>query len=583
MMLKRLLLAAGLAFLCSACAAPVIKGVPGQPPFAAELEPYDEAVDRGCAYFNFLWGKTAEGDGRYDEAIYAYKQAVVCDRQAGHVMRSLAALLVKTGQREQAVSWINRLLELDGKNPEIKAFLANLYSSMEKYEEAVAVYQDILKEDPRNFNARLLLGGLYARMHDYPMARQALEELAGSHPDSYAAFYYLAKLYQEMRLFDKAAEAFGRALILNWSPMLAYDAAELYEQDRRYPEAITLYQRVIAENPADERARSLLATVYLRQNRVDLALQEMERLLAVSANPARVELAISRLLLESGQRAEAIVRLNAILKKDPLADGARALLVLVYYQQGEIGRVKKLLQEVRPASPAYEESVIMLARIQHGEKDFAGAEKTLRQAMVDKQYRRLSFYVALAMMHEEQNKADKARGILLQTLSDFPGNADAHYEYAMLLHKQGDGQGALRQMEEAIRRDPGHARALNYVGYTWADEGRNLEQAKAYIERAVALLPKDGYVRDSLGWVYYRLGDFPAAIRELELALSLSPDDPAIYEHLGDAYLKNNEPDKAGKAYEKAMEFSREAEKKEELRRKSEGILSGGSKTGKGK
>lgn len=582
-MLKHLLVAAGLAFSCAACATPAIQGVPGQPPFAAELEPYEEAVDRSCAYFNFLWGKSAEIDGRYDEAVYAYKQAIVCDRQAGAVMRSLAAILVKTGQKEQAVVWMNRLLEVEQDDLNAKTFLANLYSSMEKFAEAISLYQEILRADARNFNARLLLGSLHARMRDYPKARQTMEQLVADHPDSHAAFYYLAKLYQEMGLPEKAGEALNRAISLQWSPMLAYELAELHEQGRDYPEAIAIYQKIIAENGADEKARGLLATVYLRQGKVDQALEEMEKMLAVSANPARVELAIARLLLESGRRLEAIARLNAILKKEPQADGARSLLILAYYQQEDLASAKKLLQQVPPSSPAYEESVIMLARILYGEKDLAGAEKTLRQAMGDKDHRRLSFYVALAAMYEEENRPSEARSVFTQAFADFPGNADVYYEYAMFLHKQGDPAGALREMEEAIKREPRHARALNYVGYTWADEGRNLDQAKAYIEQAVALLPKDGFVRDSLGWVYYRLGDFPAAVRELEIAVSLSPNDYAIYEHLGDAYLKNNEPDKAAEAFEKAIEFQQETEKKEELRRKRDSILPGGVKSGEGK
>ena len=578
-MLKRLLIAGGLALCCLSCT-PAIQGVPGQPPFAADLEPYEEAVDRGCSYFNFLWGKSAEIEERYDEAIYAYKQALVCDRLAGHVMRSLAGLLVKTGQREQAVEWINKLIALNPKDSEARALLANLYSIMERYQEAAEIYEAILIDDPQNFNVRLLLGGLYARIHDYDKARQVLEKLAEINPDSYAGYYYLAKLYQEMRLYDKAAEAFGKALTLNWSPMLAYEVAELQEQVKRYPEAVAIYQRIIAEDPSDERARSFLANVYFRQGEVDKALQEMENLRDISVDPVKVELAICRILLDAGRRLEAVTRLNAILKKDPKADGARALLILAYYQQGDLATTKKLLRQMRPASPAYEESVIMLARILQEEKDLPGAEKALRQAMADKQHRRLNFYVALAMLYAGQDKIAKAHGVFTQAFADFPGNVEAHYEYALFLQKLNDMAGAMRQMEEVLKREPKHARALNYVGYTWAEEGRNLEEAKTYIEQAVALLPKDGFVRDSMGWVYYRLGDFPAAIRELEMAVALSPDDPTIYEHLGDAYLKNNDHAKARQAYVKSLEFHEEEEKKAAVRSKLEALPPQDGQTG---
>jgi len=579
-MLKRLLIAVGLSLSCLSCAAPTIQGVPGQPPFAAELEPYEEAVDRGCAYFNFLWGKSAEIEGRYDEAIYAYNQALLCDRLAGHVMRSLAGLLVKTGQRDQAIVWVNRLIALNPKDAEARALLANLYTIMERYGDAAEIYQSILTDDPPNFNARLLLAGLYARMHDYEKARQVLEKLVELNPDSYTGFYYLAKLYQEMRLFDQAAVAFDKALALNWSPVLAYEAAEMYEQEKRYPEAIAIYLRVIEEDGSDERVRSFLANVYFQQGEVDKALKEMENLRDVSANPVKVELAICRILIDAGRRPEAITRLNAILEKDPQADEARALLILAYYQQGDLAATKKTLRQVRLVSPAYEESVIMLARIMQGEKDFSGAEKTLQQAMADKENRRLNFYVALAMLYAGQNKIAEAHGVFTQAFADFPGNVEAYYEYALFFHKLDDPAGAMRQMEEVLKREPKHARALNYVGYTWAEEGRNLAEAKAYIEQAVAQLPKDGFVRDSMGWVYYQLGDFPAAVRELELAVVLSPNDPTIYEHLGDAYLKNNDSAKARDAYVKSLVLHEEEDKKAAVRRKLEALSSKDSPAG---
>lgn len=573
-MFNRLLISWGLAFCCLSCAAtpPPIQGVPGQPPFAAELEPYEEAVDTSCSYFNFLWGKSAEIEGRYDEAIYAYKQALVCDRQAGRVMRSLAGLLVKTGQREQAVVWVNRLIDLNPKDMEARMFLANLYGIMDRFDEAIKIYQAVLADDPKNFNAGMLLGGIYAKKHDYEKARQVLEKLTEAHPDSYAGAYYLGKLYQEMRLFDKAADALGKALALNWSPMLAHEAAELYAQQKRYSEAIAVYLRIIAENGDDERARGLLARVYALQGEVDKALQDLEKLKEISADPGKIDLLISRILLDAKRHLEAVSRLNAIIKKDPQSDEARSLLILSYYQRGDMATTRKLLAQVRPASSAYEESIVMLARIMQQEKDFVEAEKVLLQAMADQEHRRLNFYSALAMLYAGQGKADKAREVFARAFADFPGNVEVYYEYAMLLHKLNDAPGSMQQMEELLKLDPNHARALNYVGYTWAEEGRNLEKAKAYIEQAVGQLPNDGFVRDSLGWVYYQLGDYVAAVRELELAVALAPDDPTIYEHLGDAHLKADDSAKARKAYLKSLELHEEEEKKAAVRRKLDSL-----------
>ena len=100
-------------------------------------------------------------------------------------------------------------------------------------------------------------------------------------------------------------------------------------------------------------------------------------------------------------------------------------------------------------------------------------------------------------------------------------------------------------MQKAIELNPNYAAALNYLGYTYAEMGVELDRAEALINRALELEPNDGFFIDSLGWVYYQKGDYPRAIEQLERAVHLVVDDPVIIEHLGDAYLKDGRPGKA--------------------------------------
>ena len=79
---------------------------------------------------------------------------------------------------------------------------------------------------------------------------------------------------------------------------------------------------------------------------------------------------------------------------------------------------------------------------------------------------------------------------------------------------------------------------LNYLGYSWIDQGINLDEGMRMIRRAVEQRPDDGYIVDSLGWAYYRLGNYEEAVKHLERAVELKPDDPTINDHLGDGYWK---------------------------------------------
>ena len=89
---------------------------------------------------------------------------------------------------------------------------------------------------------------------------------------------------------------------------------------------------------------------------------------------------------------------------------------------------------------------------------------------------------------------------------------------------------------KALELNPNDSGALNYLGYWWADEGRNLKEAMELITKAVQLYPENGYYADSLGWVYFKIGNTKKAVTWLERAVALAPDDAVIHDHLGDVY-----------------------------------------------
>ncbi len=91
---------------------------------------------------------------------------------------------------------------------------------------------------------------------------------------------------------------------------------------------------------------------------------------------------------------------------------------------------------------------------------------------------------------------------------------------------------------KALELYPNQPQVMNYLGYSWVDMGMNLDEAMDLIRKAVDLRPSDGYIVDSLGWAYFKIGKFDDAVRELERAVSLKPDDPVLNDHLGDAYWR---------------------------------------------
>jgi tetratricopeptide (TPR) repeat protein len=143
-----------------------------------------------------------------------------------------------------------------------------------------------------------------------------------------------------------------------------------------------------------------------------------------------------------------------------------------------------------------------------------------------------------------------------------------------------DWPAAESDFKEALSLSPDESLVLNYLGYSWIDQGRNLKQAMDYIRKAVKLKPDDGYYVDSLGWAYFRLGNLQAAVETLERAVELKPDDPIINDHLGDAYWRVGRKLEAKYQWQQALTLKPEEDQIVSLKQK---IASGLSDTGETK
>jgi Flp pilus assembly protein TadD len=123
-------------------------------------------------------------------------------------------------------------------------------------------------------------------------------------------------------------------------------------------------------------------------------------------------------------------------------------------------------------------------------------------------------------------------------------------------------------MKKALTLAPDEPEVLNYLGYSWIDRGERLQEAKAMIEKAVAAKPDSGAMVDSLGWAYFRLGDFPKAVDQLERAAELEPADPDINNHLGDAYWRAGRKTEARFQWQRVLTLNPDAKMREEVERK---------------
>ena len=135
-----------------------------------------------------------------------------------------------------------------------------------------------------------------------------------------------------------------------------------------------------------------------------------------------------------------------------------------------------------------------------------------------------------------------------------------HYFRGIALERSGQWDRAEKDLLMALDLNPEQPYVMNYLAYSWVEQKTRLEEAKQMLIRAVELEPDDGYITDSLGWVYYRLGDYEKAVIYLERAVELKPQDPVINDHLGDAYWKVQRHHEARFQWRRALSLEPESD-----------------------
>ena len=172
-----------------------------------------------------------------------------------------------------------------------------------------------------------------------------------------------------------------------------------------------------------------------------------------------------------------------------------------------VDEAEKKLSDLIKERPKDLEAIMALGNVQRGHKKFAECADTYGKGVA-------------TLAHPEKN------------------NWVIYYFRGICYERSHQWPKAEADLKKALELFPDQPHVLNYLGYSWIDQGINLDEGMAMIKKAVQQRPDDGYIVDSLGWAYFRLGNYDEAVKQLERAIELKPEDPTINDHLGDAYWR---------------------------------------------
>jgi len=530
--------------------------------------------------YDILVAQHHQTQGNLEGSLAAFERALEKDPDSAYIHRKLAVVWVRSGQPAKSLEHAERALELDPDDLRTRVFLGQLYRMRRNVAAAELTLMDESGE-PINQEAGALLYQVYLESDRGDRAVDIALWMIEVADDPIKASLALAKAYERIEEFEKADGALRQALEFDPDNLLVY--SQLARSARKRGEADAeraIYREILDLHPHHHATLMALADVQLGENDTDGALRTLTEIEANHPNDMRSVVRLGFLYYEAENFSESASRFEAFLASEPGDHEVRFFLGIVRRRMGEDAAAIEVFSAIPEESDHYGEAHTQLAVLFERTEDYARALKEIELAVAARPTRPRQLYAATlrAKAGDFEGAVDYLEGLLLKD----PDDDELLFNLGVVFSEAKRTKEALEYMERAIEENPKNASALNYVGYTWAEQGDNLDQAEDYIVRALDLRPDDGFIIDSLGWVYYMrarpLFDtgrteeakkyLDRALKELLRAQELTGGDPVVSEHLGDAYLLLDQKQRALQKYLEAVELTpREGEQPDLLKK----------------
>jgi len=523
---------------------------------APDLALHPEGERKAGALAHFVEGMAFEENGEMDRALESYRKVLNVDPGQSDLASRVAVLLIRQEDFPQAIDVLKDAIKANPNDAEPYRQLAFIYAKyLKKMDQAVDYANRAIALNPRDIETYQRLVEIELAVGEEKKALEVLDRAAKVRSDDANFWVRLGKLYavilyktdsplkpDELKrvneVFKKAAEH------ANDDPAVLKDVADYYASSQQLKEAIALYLRVLELQPDDANAREKLATGFILTNQRGKAVEMLEQIIKQHPEKYQPYDLLAQVLDEEArslQRANRLDEAKAQFAK-VAANYEQSLLINpnhagTYLRLAELllgplkdpERAVKFLTEARRRFAGAPEIAYYLAIAQREAKQIQQAVATFEEAL-----------------HEAELDQD-----------DEIVNAKFYFNYGATAEQAGLYEKAADLLRKSIALDPANAaEAYNYLGYMWADHNMHLDEAEETIKRALEIEPNNGSYLDSLGWVEFRKGKFDQALADLlRAAKNIDREDPIVFEHIGDTYLKLNRVPEALESWQKALKL----------------------------
>jgi tetratricopeptide (TPR) repeat protein len=485
---------------------------------------------------SYLAARHASVERDSASAAAFYRSALRIDPKNNELLDRAFISSLADGDIDEAVKLADRILAIDKSNRVARLVIGVRDLKAKKYAAAQLNINQSVRGPITDLVATLLSGWASYGAGDAKAAVANIDKLAG--PEWYPIFKDLhagmilelagkekdagVRLERAYKLDDtmlRVADDYGRWLTRNKDDASAtaiYEAFDkklprhpLVQEDLRESRAGKKMPPLV-DSPQTGAAEALygIGATLTRRGGEDLALVYLQLALYLAPNHPLALLSLADLYESVKKPAMAIKVYERMPANSVLKRNAQIQLATNLDAADRSDEAIKILKGVTAEDSRDIEAIMALGNIERGRKKFADCAQTYSQG--------------LAALPDANEKA----------------NWVYYYYRGICEERSKQWSKAEADMRKALDLQPEQPHVLNYLGYSWIDQGINLDEGMKMIKRAVEQRPDDGYIVDSLGWAYYRIGNYDDAVKNLERAIDLKPEDPTINDHLGDAYWR---------------------------------------------
>lgn len=501
---------------------------------------------------------------------YAYLlliQAILDEDEAA--LLDIAPLLAKSGAQPSiwqdgglwlssrksntAIPFMEQAIKACPDDINLNLILADAFGEHGMPSKGVDLMRSFLDRHPGNLEARLELALQLVKDKQYDEAQKILSSVSAKER-TFLVDYYQAKALLGMDRRKEALPYLRKAVkgMPDFVEAIA-DLAVALEQDGNLKEARSTYERLLKLQFSPQDIALRLINLSLRLKQPDKALQYIRQ----GPDTLSFRLAAANMLLQSRHYLQAENILKQITQRaDAPVEVYLLLADIVYEQRRNLNQALAWLDKVPHDKVGYEKTALLRIQLYtEAGKRAQALEEAERAVKEFPEMAELADFRIRLLAREK--KTDAALAAAREAVQKWPSNTQLAFLLGTLLDEKGEKQAAFKVMENIISREPDNYQALNYVGFSLAEENRELDKALELLRKANELSPDQAYIVDSLAWALHRAGKDDEALQEIRRAIKLdeSSQDAAIWDHYGDIALKKGHKEEARKAFRKAIEL----------------------------